>query len=44
MSQLINILVAVTRIEVMVAIGLGVTCTDLLGVARTNCFVNGGDC
>jgi hypothetical protein len=43
MNQLINILVTVTLIEMMVAVGLGVTFTDLLGVARTNFFVNGGD-
>ena len=43
MNQLINILVTVTRIEMMVAIGLGVTFTDLLGVARTNSYVNGED-
>jgi hypothetical protein len=43
MSQLINILLTVTLIEMMVAIGLGVTFTDLLGVARTHSFVNGGE-
>jgi hypothetical protein len=43
MNQLINILVTVTLIEMMVAVGLSVTFTDLLGVARTNFFVNGGD-
>jgi hypothetical protein len=40
MNQLINILVTVTFIKMMVAISLGVTCTDLLGVARANFFVN----
>jgi BASS family bile acid:Na+ symporter len=34
MDQLINVLVTVTLIEMMVAIGLGVTWVDLLGVAR----------
>jgi BASS family bile acid:Na+ symporter len=34
LDQLINILVTVTLIEMMVAIGLGVTVADLLGVAR----------
>jgi hypothetical protein len=43
MNQLSNILVTVTRIAMMVAVGLGVTFTDLLGVARTNFFVNRGE-
>jgi BASS family bile acid:Na+ symporter len=33
-DQLINVLVTVTLIEMMVAIGLGVTLADLVGVAR----------
>jgi bile acid:Na+ symporter, BASS family len=33
-DQLINILVTITLIEMMVAIGLGVTFADLAGVAR----------
>jgi BASS family bile acid:Na+ symporter len=33
-SQLISVLVTVTLIEMMVAVGLGVTFTNLLGVAR----------
>jgi BASS family bile acid:Na+ symporter len=32
--QIINVLVTVTLVEMMVAIGLGVTCAELLGVAR----------
>src|SRR5262249_45992293 len=33
-GQLINVLVTITLIEMMVAIGLGVTFVDLVGVAR----------
>ncbi|MCI0456041.1 MAG: bile acid:sodium symporter [Gemmataceae bacterium] len=33
-DQLINLLVTITLIEMMVAVGLGVTFTDLVGVAR----------
>src|SRR5215831_15457261 len=33
-DQLINVLVTITLIEMMVAIGLGVTFVDLAGVAR----------
>jgi BASS family bile acid:Na+ symporter len=40
-DQLINILVTITLIEMMVAIGLGVTFADLVGVARNMGLVTG---
>jgi BASS family bile acid:Na+ symporter len=38
-DKLINVLVTITLIEMMVAIGLSVTFVDLLGVARNWCLV-----
>src|SRR5262249_17015554 len=40
-DQLINVLVTVTLIEMMAAIGLGVTFGDLAGVARNGRLVGG---
>src|SRR5262245_23924482 len=41
MDQLINLLVTITLIEMMVAIGLGVRLVDLIGVARNGWLVGG---